>query len=277
MKCPACGKENPAGEQYCLDCGADLSTKPAAAAGAAPPAGGASGTAGESLAMSDAEFQRLLKTPPAPATCPHCGAAAPAGGTFCDNCGESLSAAPAAASVSSAPAAGPTPDQPSAETSTPSPAAGAASPIDQQSPAAAAATAGTPAGTPQSSTAAPSSPAAAQATVTLEVAGPASSSVFTMTSVEAKVGRRDPDAGIYPEIDFDGNDIVVDSGERVHAVSRRHGRIVREGDELKYEDLGSTNGSTLNGAPVLAHDPQPLKDGDTIILGRTCRLAVHIA
>src|SRR5579871_2298915 len=100
MKCPSCGKENPAGEQYCLDCGSDLSAAPAATAGTPAPAtqsaGGAgapAGAAGDSLAMSDEEFQRLLHTPPR--TCPHCGAPAPASGNFCDNCGEPLTAQPA--------------------------------------------------------------------------------------------------------------------------------------------------------------------------------------
>jgi pSer/pThr/pTyr-binding forkhead associated (FHA) protein len=124
--------------------------------------------------------------------------------------------------------------------------------------------------------AAPISTPGAGAGVTLELGGPSATSVFTMTTDAVQVGRRDPDAGIFPEIDFEGNDIVVDGGERVHAVSRRHGRIFRDADGLKYEDLGSTNGSTLNGAAVLAHDLQPLKDGDKIVLGRTCRLLVHI-
>jgi pSer/pThr/pTyr-binding forkhead associated (FHA) protein len=114
-------------------------------------------------------------------------------------------------------------------------------------------------------------------TVRFELSGPSATSTYELTADEARIGRRDPDAGIYPEMDFDGNDIVVDGGERVHAVSRRHARVFREGDELKFEDLGSTNGSTLNGAPVLPHDPQPLKDGDHIVLGRTCRIAVQIA
>lgn len=113
--------------------------------------------------------------------------------------------------------------------------------------------------------------------MTFEISGPSASSSVTMSADEAKIGRRDAEAAIYPEVDFDGNDIVVDSGERVHAVSRRHGRIFRDGGMLKYEDSGSTNGSTLNGAPVLANDAQPIKDGDRIVLGRTCRITIHIA
>ncbi len=140
--------------------------------------------------------------------------------------------------------------------------------------------AGTPLDHPAAATDLPPSPISTPGTaagVTFEIGGPKSTSMYTLTTDDVQVGRRDPDAGIFPEIDFEGNDIVVDSGERVHAVSRRHGRIFRDSNGLKYEDLGSTNGSTLNGAAVLAHDPQPLKDGDKIVLGRTCRIAVHVA
>jgi pSer/pThr/pTyr-binding forkhead associated (FHA) protein len=113
--------------------------------------------------------------------------------------------------------------------------------------------------------------------VSLEYEGPTSKGRLAMAGDEVKIGRRDADAGIYPELDFEGNDLVVDAGERVHAVSRRHARVFRDGGDLKFEDLGSTNGSTLNGAAVLAHDPQPLNDGDRIVLGRTCRITVHVS
>jgi predicted nucleic acid-binding Zn ribbon protein len=272
MKCPACGKENPAGEQYCLDRGSDLNAAPAPAAATAAPSGGANpASAGSGLAFSDEEFQRLLQTPPQPIICPHCGAAAPLSGQFCDNCGQPLSqqaatATPAASDVTPAQAADAAAASAQAAPTTP-----AAAPADQQ-----------PAAAPVDKSSAPTmsipdqaaTPAAPK--VSFDLSGPASSSRYEMQSDEVKIGRRDAESGIYPELDFDGNDIVIEAGERVHAVSRRHGRIFREGDVLKFEDLGSTNGSTINGAAVLAKDPQPLKDGDTIVLGRTCRIVVHV-
>ncbi len=275
MKCPACGKENPAGEQYCLDCGSDLNAAPAPAAATAAPSGGASPAAsGGGLAFSDEEFQRMLQTPPQPTTCPHCGAAAPVSGQFCDNCGQPLTqqaagAAPAAADVTPAQAAD------AAAATAAAPATPAAAPAEQQSAAAPADKASAPTMSIPDQTAGPAAPAAPK--VSFDLSGPASSSRYEMQSDEVKIGRRDAESGIYPELDFDGNDIVIEGGERVHAVSRRHGRIFREGDALKFEDLGSTNGSTINGAAVLAKDPQPLKDGDTIVLGRTCRIVVHLA
>jgi pSer/pThr/pTyr-binding forkhead associated (FHA) protein len=47
--------------------------------------------------------------------------------------------------------------------------------------------------------------------------------------------------------------------------SSRHARIVRQGDVLVIEDLGSTNGTYLNGD--LLDGPQPLHPGDRIRIG----------
>ena len=49
-------------------------------------------------------------------------------------------------------------------------------------------------------------------------------------------------------------------------VSRRHAEVRDEGGDLVLVDLGSTNGTLLNGRPV---DQQRLEDGDTITLGST--------
>jgi len=47
--------------------------------------------------------------------------------------------------------------------------------------------------------------------------------------------------------------------------STRHARLVPHGDAIVLEDLGSTNGTYLNGEPVSG--PQPLHDGDAIRIG----------
>jgi diguanylate cyclase (GGDEF)-like protein len=49
-------------------------------------------------------------------------------------------------------------------------------------------------------------------------------------------------------------------------ISRRHARIVRRAGEVFVEDLGSTNGTFVNGQQV---DAQSLKDGDKIQVGTT--------
>jgi hypothetical protein len=48
--------------------------------------------------------------------------------------------------------------------------------------------------------------------------------------------------------------------------SRRHAEIRRDGDEYLVVDLGSTNGTLLNDAPV---SEATLEDGDRITIGRT--------
>jgi hypothetical protein len=50
-----------------------------------------------------------------------------------------------------------------------------------------------------------------------------------------------------------------------HYSSSRHARLVPQGDVVVLEDLGSTNGTYLNGEPLTG--PQPLHDGDKIRIG----------
>jgi two-component system NtrC family sensor kinase len=52
-------------------------------------------------------------------------------------------------------------------------------------------------------------------------------------------------------------------------VSRRHARIVKRGKQFGIEDLGSINGTFVNGEAVTRQD---LKTGDTITLGKTSLL-----
>jgi adenylate cyclase len=59
----------------------------------------------------------------------------------------------------------------------------------------------------------------------------------------------------------DENDIVL-GGD---LVSRRHARLYVEGDVLRIEDLGSRNGSRVNGAPL--QGSKHLSPGDTVALG----------
>lgn len=47
--------------------------------------------------------------------------------------------------------------------------------------------------------------------------------------------------------------------------SSRHAKITRQGRTVVIEDLGSTNGTYLNGEPL--NGPQPLHDGDQIRIG----------
>lgn len=55
---------------------------------------------------------------------------------------------------------------------------------------------------------------------------------------------------------------------RERGVSRRHAHIFQRGTELFIEDLGSSNGTTLNGVKIDPSETHQLRDGDEIILGR---------
>jgi len=70
----------------------------------------------------------------------------------------------------------------------------------------------------------------------------------------AKLGRKDVNLSPY------------NGHER--GVSRRHARIYRKGDSLYLEDLGSSNGTALNGEALLPGESHKLRDGDEIMLGR---------
>jgi class 3 adenylate cyclase len=57
------------------------------------------------------------------------------------------------------------------------------------------------------------------------------------------------------------NNVVLDSPR----VSRHHARITWDGIRYVVEDLGSKNGTYVNGVPV--HEPCPIADGDSLLLG----------
>ena len=57
------------------------------------------------------------------------------------------------------------------------------------------------------------------------------------------------------------------------AVSRPHAQIeLQPSGEWAITDLGSANGTTVNGLPVTANEPHPLADGTVITLGETTLL-----
>lgn len=58
-----------------------------------------------------------------------------------------------------------------------------------------------------------------------------------------------------------GADIVVGAGY----VSGRHARFTLMGQNLFVEDLGSTNGTTVNNQPI--HEPIALQDNDVVTVG----------
>ncbi len=79
-------------------------------------------------------------------------------------------------------------------------------------------------------------------------------------------------AGLQPGSAYDLSDgALLGRGEQADIqledgfASSRHARLVPQGDVMVLEDLGSTNGTYLNGEPL--RGPQPLHAGDRIRIG----------
>ena len=105
-------------------------------------------------------------------------------------------------------------------------------------------------------------PAGAHAILVIE-RGDGPGTEFRLSNDESIIGRWDADNGIFPDVDLD----AFDSDAKV---SRRHARIIRTGTAYQIEDLGSTNGTYVNrGRRLLPGNPQPLDDGDEVIVGKT--------
>jgi len=69
---------------------------------------------------------------------------------------------------------------------------------------------------------------------------------------ETTVGRRADNAVVLPDAYTSGS----------------HARIIREGDTLFVLDVGSTNGTLLNGERLAPNERAPIKDGDSLVFGR---------
>jgi hypothetical protein len=80
---------------------------------------------------------------------------------------------------------------------------------------------------------------------------------------EITIGRVDPHRGIRPDIDLS----KFDPASRI---SRRHARITSRGGQFYIEDLGSANGTFVNGRTRLKpQEPYPLVNGDVLKIGET--------
>ncbi len=87
---------------------------------------------------------------------------------------------------------------------------------------------------------------------------------------ETTVGRIDPVTGIHPDIDLTPID-----GKR--SISRRHARVRREEDGTfsVVEDVGTMNGTFVNGVRLTVGRPFPVQPGDVVVFGTVqCRFEV---
>jgi len=84
---------------------------------------------------------------------------------------------------------------------------------------------------------------------------------------EMTLGRADPASTSKPSLD------LTPFGAQEKGVSRMHATIRRGDDTLTLIDLGSVNGTHLNGQRLIPNQPRVLRDGDEIRLGK---LVCHI-
>lgn len=90
-----------------------------------------------------------------------------------------------------------------------------------------------------------------------------SGQTFTTQGDEVNVGRADVAQSWHPELDV----IPYGGGAPDLGVSRHHARIVRENGQYSVVDLGSTNGTYVNGKAAPYNQAIPLNDGDTLSFG----------
>lgn len=92
--------------------------------------------------------------------------------------------------------------------------------------------------------------------------------VITLTTMKGKpegtsehvLGKEKTFIGRSP-----GNDIVLPDAEK--RVSSKHARIDRTASTLQITDVGSTNGTVVNGRKIEANSQAELKNGDKVMIG----------
>ncbi len=84
---------------------------------------------------------------------------------------------------------------------------------------------------------------------------------------EYLLGRTDPKHNVSPDVD-----LGLYGGQQL-GVSRRHATLVQTESGLSIRDLGSTNGTAINGKVLAPNQEWPLRHGDEIRLGK---LALNI-
>jgi len=78
---------------------------------------------------------------------------------------------------------------------------------------------------------------------------------------ELLIGRPDPVTGINPEINLNGLDPK-------RSLSRRHAKMITQnGRHFLVEELGTANGTFVNGEQLTTGEPKPIKVGDRLRFG----------
>jgi pSer/pThr/pTyr-binding forkhead associated (FHA) protein len=266
IKCPQCGAENFPGMAYCEQCGTELPAPEAAAvpapAAAQPPVddtGAADAIAGaqallDQLGDNPADAAPSAQQATHPVLAPDDVTAGAAGDDAQADVSASASPAPIdAPSAAPADAAVSTPPAPAdaAVSTPPAPADAAVS-----TPPAPAPSDGAAAGFPQVALPLPTP------VPTLTIAF-ADNLLFTLKQDVTDVGRADVAQNWHPELDV----IPFGGGDPNFGVSRHQAVIRRDGSAFSVLDVGSTNGTYVNGRMLEYNKAAELHDGDTIAFG----------
>jgi len=90
--------------------------------------------------------------------------------------------------------------------------------------------------------------------------------IFVLEKGVSLIGRASHKKQVLPEISLDYDD----------AISHRHAEIIyQEQENLLIRDIGSSNGTKLNGLNLPANKEIPLKNGDQLLLGHWTRLILR--
>lgn len=76
------------------------------------------------------------------------------------------------------------------------------------------------------------------------------------------IGREDPDRSIVPDFNLSPFDA------HAQGVSRKHAQMQAQDNVIMLKDLGSANGTQLNGVKIKPNQPCRLRHGDEIVFGR---------
>jgi serine/threonine protein kinase len=99
----------------------------------------------------------------------------------------------------------------------------------------------------------------AQQTARLLISSPRSTWEQKIDQLPVRIGRRDPRQNHYPELDLAEHDRGI--------ASRNHAIIDRNSNGYTLTDLGSTNGTLINGSIIPPNQAQRLQQGDRIKIG----------
>jgi pSer/pThr/pTyr-binding forkhead associated (FHA) protein len=98
-------------------------------------------------------------------------------------------------------------------------------------------------------------------TLRVEIKG-ATTALFISLTGDAIVGRRDPLSERVPDVD------LTPYGGYQMGISRRHAMICLRDQGVELIDLGSRNGTFLNGDRLQGHQPAQVQNGDEVRLGK---------